>query len=260
MQRTLLFYFWSAALLWSPALAQNGESSEQELQVIEVKKGDTLAKISQKYLEDPAQWPALLKYNKIANPNLIRPGMKLKVPANLGKKPAAVVIQKSGSAQYARAGENAWKEVFIKLGLFTEDRLRTGVASIVHLLLTNQTVLRVQPESLILINKMDKKTQETIFTLQGGGLHALVPDLRKAGGRLSVVTPTAVAAVRGTEFELFTNAEKSGLACFAGEVAVSAQKVTVAVPEGMGTFVEKGKPPLTPFRLPPPPEIARGEP
>lgn len=239
-----------------PLLAQEQDTEAEKLQVIEVKKGDTLAKISKQYLEDPSQWPALLKYNKISNPNLIQPGMKLKVPASLGKKPAAVVVYKRGKAQYTRAGESIWKEVFIKLGLYSEDQVRTGPLSTVHLQLSNRTVLRLQPESYIIVNKVDKNSRDAVFTLQEGSLHAAVPNLRKSGGSLSVRTPSAVAAVRGTVFELSSSATSSGLACYEGQVDVSAQKITVQVPSGMGTFVEKGKPPMQPFKLPAPPEIS----
>lgn len=248
-----LLYIFAAALGVTAAF---GEAEADKLQVIEVKQGDTVSKISKKYLEDPSQWPALLKYNKIANPNLIQPGMKLKVPANLGKKPSAVVIFKSGKAQFARAQESAWKEVFIKLGLYSEDQVRTGALSSVHLQLSNMTILRLQPESYIIVNKVDKNAKETIFTLQQGRLQAQVENMKKTGGHLMVRTPTSVAAVRGTIFELNTTEAESGLACFEGQVDVSAQKVTVQVPQGMGTFVEKGKPPMKPFALPQPPQIS----
>ncbi|MFO1478816.1 MAG: FecR domain-containing protein [Turneriella sp.] len=236
------------------------EAEAEKLQIIDVKKGDTLSKISKKYLEDPSQWPALLKYNQISNPNLIQPGMKLKVPASLGKKPAAIVVYKSGKAQYARAQENTWKEVFVKLGLYSEDQVKTGAASTVHLQLSNQTILRLQPQSFIIINKIEKNSRDAVFTLQEGNLHASVESMRKSGGRLMVRTPSAVAAVRGTVFELQASAQSSSLACHEGQVDVSAQKVTVEVPAGMGTFVEKGKAPLKPFKLPPPPEISVTEP
>jgi hypothetical protein len=235
------------------------EGEADKLQIIDVKKGDTLSKISKKYLEDPSQWPALLKYNQISNPNLIQPGMKLKVPASLGKKPAAVVVYKSGRAQYARAQESVWKEVFVKLGLYSEDQVKTGPASTVHLQLSNQTILRLLPQSFIIVNKVDKNSRDAVFTLQEGSLHASAESMRKAGGRLTLRTPVAVAAVRGTVFELSASAKESGLACYEGQVDVSAQKVTVEVPAGMGTFVEKGKAPLTPFKLPQPPEISAGE-
>lgn len=238
------------------ALPLFAQEEADKLQVIEVKRGDTLSKISKKYLEDPSQWPALLKYNQVANPNLIQPGMKLKVPAALGKKPAAVVIYKSGKAVFARAQENAWKEIYIKLGLYSEDQVKTGQHATVHLQLSNQAVLRLQPETFVIVNKADKNSKDTIFTLQEGRLQAQAEGLRKNGGQLAIRTPSAVAAVRGTIFELNATKTDSGLACYEGQVDVSAQKVTVQVPTGMGTYVEKGKAPLRPFMLPLPPQVS----
>lgn len=256
--KLMMRFILSMILLTVPGVLAAQDDTEK-LQIIEVKRGDTLSKISRKYLEDPSQWPALLKYNHVSNPNLIQPGMKLKVPANLGKKPAAVVVYKSGRAQYARAQENSWKEVAIRLALFSGDQVKTAAASSVHLQLSNMTVLRLQPESLIIVNKVDKNSRDAVFTLQEGNLHANVENMRKSGGRLSIRTPSAVAAVRGTVFDLSATARDSGLACHEGQVDVSAQKVTVAVPAGMGTYAEKGKPPMKPFRLPLPPEVTAGE-
>lgn len=245
-----------AVILTVPVIATE---EAEKLQIIEVKRGDTLSKISKKYLEDPSQWPALLKYNQVANPNLIQPGMKLKVPAALGKKPAAVVIFKSGKASYARAQESAWKDVFVKLGLYSEDQVKTGPLSSVHLQLSNQTILRLQGDTFIIVNKSDKNSHDTIFTLQEGRLQAQAEGMRKTGGQLAIRTPSAVAAVRGTVFELSASPKDSGLACYEGQVDVSAQKVTVKVPTGMGTHVEKGKAPLKPFKLPAPPQVSAAE-
>lgn len=255
--RNLFIRLILALLIAAPFLAAQEEAAK--LQEIEVKKGDTLSKISKKYLEDPSQWPALLKYNQVANPNLIQPGMRLKVPANLGKKPAAVVVFKSGPAQFSRAQEAQWKEIFIKLGLYSEDQIKTGPFSSVHLQLANASVLRLQPETFIIVNKADKNSKDTIFTLQNGRLQAQVESMKKTGGRLSIRTPSMVAAVRGTVFEVNATSKDAGLACHEGQVDVSAQKVTVPVPRGMGTFVEKGKPPMKPFRLPAPPEVSPAE-
>lgn len=232
----------------------------EEFQIVEVKRGDTLAKISKKYLEDPRQWPALLKYNKIANPNLIQPGLKLKVPANLAKQKAqvvAVVIFKTGNAQYARAKKKSWHAVFVKLGLYVEDQIKTAAYASVHLQLSNRAVLRIQPESHIIVNKVERDGDNTIFTMDQGRIFAYVQGLKKGNSGLQIRTPSAVAAVRGTVFDLSADDKSSGLACHEGQVDVSAQNVTVEVPEGTGTFVKKGEPPMQPFRLPAPPQVTR---
>ena len=224
-------------------------------QVIEVKKGDTLSKISKKYLEDPSQWRALLKFNAISNPNLIQPGMQLKIPASLEKKAIARVVYKKGEVVFTRFPEEQWKDLALKLGLYVNDKVKTLASSTVHLELSNRSVLRLLSESIIVINKASPSDKDAIFSLQRGRLQANVHGLKETGSQLTLRTPTMVAAVRGTIFDVETSNQESGLACFDGLVDVSAQGVTVNVPAGMGTFVEKGKAPMTPFRLPPPPTV-----
>ena len=69
-------------------------------------------------------------------------------------------------------------------------------------------------------------------------------------------TPAAIADVKGTEFITEVDEkENTSLGCYEGKVAVSAQNVTVEVNAGYATFVEKGKPPMTPFLIPEAPKI-----
>ena len=72
----------------------------------QVISGDTLSKISKEHLSDPRKWRELLKYNQIESPNLIKPGLALKIPDFLSKSkkqeskieaPIAKVISKVGS-------------------------------------------------------------------------------------------------------------------------------------------------------------------
>ena len=49
----------------------------------EVQKGDTLQKISKKFYDTYRKWPQILEANKdvVKNPNRIKPGMVLQIPA-----------------------------------------------------------------------------------------------------------------------------------------------------------------------------------
>ena len=64
------------------------------LQEITGKDGDTLWSVSNHYLKNPQSWPEILKYNNLpsSDPNIILPGMKLRVPIllikeNLARRP-----------------------------------------------------------------------------------------------------------------------------------------------------------------------------
>lgn len=48
-----------------------------------VQKGDSLSKIAEKY---GTTWQVLAEYNNIANPSLIYPGQKIKIPSDAKEK------------------------------------------------------------------------------------------------------------------------------------------------------------------------------
>ncbi len=54
-------------------------------QIYEVMAGDSLSKISKKFYGDAKQWKRIFEANRdqIKNPDLIRPGQKLKIPAKI---------------------------------------------------------------------------------------------------------------------------------------------------------------------------------
>jgi len=60
-------------------------ATEKKHITVEVTQGDTLWGIAVKYLENPGQWKEILEYNRLENPDVIYPGMKLKIPATLLK-------------------------------------------------------------------------------------------------------------------------------------------------------------------------------
>jgi len=65
-----------------PVATKNMPPSQEGIivQEIDVKKGDTLYKISRKFSGNGMYFPQILLFNSIHNPNLIYPGNKLKVP------------------------------------------------------------------------------------------------------------------------------------------------------------------------------------
>lgn len=80
------------------------------------------------------------------------------------------------------------------------DRIRTGLDSRAEIGLDGEHVIELGPRSEFVLARLDRK--EPVFTL---GLGSLLAKLRSslfgsAGGRAEIRTPTAVAAVRGTEF------------------------------------------------------------
>ncbi|MCK4802376.1 LysM peptidoglycan-binding domain-containing protein, partial [bacterium] len=104
-------------------------AQEERVELIEVtvKKGDTLHKFAEIYLQDPSRWPEIYKYNKalVKNPHLILPAMKIKVPVGLLKDEIADIIRIRNKVRTRKRGESEWERAVLRMRLFSEDGIRT---------------------------------------------------------------------------------------------------------------------------------------
>ncbi|TGK06789.1 LysM peptidoglycan-binding domain-containing protein [Leptospira semungkisensis] len=262
-------------------LAEPKKGVHEDVFEYKVKKNDTLSKIAKEFLQDPRNWKELLKYNEIPNPSLIREGTTLFIPGFLRKDtisatgeriepnsgPAAVADFQKGQVQYSRdfapSGLPAsWTKLSKDQILNTEDWVQTGPNSSSKLLFTkNGTVVELREKTLTRIMKTNADSMAnfkmnkdgSILELKSGYLEAKVPP-KKAGDEIrkfTVVTPTAVVGVRGTELYVnMVDSDTTAVGCYKGELEVSAEGKTVAVPAGFGTNVVRGQAPSKPEKLP----------
>jgi len=78
------------------------------------------------------------------------------------------------------------------------DRVETGANSRVEIALEADSVMDLGPDSVLDVESMS--VERSVFELSLGSLVAKIKSLVSRRGGLSIRTPTAVAAVRGTEF------------------------------------------------------------
>ncbi|MCR9140912.1 MAG: LysM peptidoglycan-binding domain-containing protein [bacterium] len=232
-------------------------NAQKDFTEITVAKGETLSVIAKKHLDDPKRWRELLKYNNVPKPDLIYPGMKLKIPDFLARRPIARVNYTRIVAEYFTAAASKWGPTRVDLNLFSKDRVRTREAGLLRLEIKNGLLTLGKNTIIVLDNKILEEQSSTRVLLQKGRLHS---SFRSQKGSkfpgLSIETPAAVASVRGTELVTTVDeAENTTVGCYKGLVEVGAQGKTVEVPAGYGTFVKKGQPPSEPFLLPTAPQI-----
>lgn len=115
----------------------------------------------------------------------------------------------------------------------------------------------IQPNSSIEIAKSYQYTGlgevVTELALSIGRTEVLANRNRNVNSHLEIQTPSAVAAVRGTEFRVGIEGENRQLALqekLEGKVAFSASGSEVLVAQGFGSVAEFGKAPLPPVALP----------
>jgi LysM repeat protein len=141
----------------------------EEFLEYKVVKGDTLSKVCKNYLSDPKKWRDLLQYNSIASPNLISPGMILKIPDGLRKKivstpivPIAKLQNKSGLIRLKKPDFEEWFDGIIDKELYQDDLLRTGEDSTAEILFKAepQATIFLEEKSIMKIRKDEIKSIE----------------------------------------------------------------------------------------------------
>jgi LysM repeat protein len=96
----LVFLYLVGFIFIQTALAQGAASSAASLHI--VRPGESLASIARRY---GVQWKEIASLNNLADPNRIRPGIQLRIPAGQPEKQTAPA---SGSYRVAR-GDSLWK-------------------------------------------------------------------------------------------------------------------------------------------------------
>ncbi|MFO7543135.1 MAG: FecR domain-containing protein [Thiobacillus sp.] len=226
-----------------------------------LRPGDTLIGVAQRYLERPADWPRVMQHNHILNPFLLVPGSTLRIPyAWLRHVPApAVVVAVSGQARVSLpdASERA---------LLAGERLPAGTA--LSTAANSSATLRFADGSVMVLQPRARLVLDTVSVYEGGGMVDTRVRLqqgrveiganprRTSGSRLQVITPSAVAAVRGTRFRVSAEAEVTREETLEGAVGLEAAGQQVRVDENQGSLAETGKPPLPPVPLLPAPDVS----
>lgn len=56
------------------------KSTNDDVKIVTIKKGDTLWALATEYLKEPSKWPWFKEYNEYTNPHLIYPGEEMQIP------------------------------------------------------------------------------------------------------------------------------------------------------------------------------------
>lgn len=174
-----------------------------------VRPGDTLATIGARALADPDDWRGLARRNGIKDPERLVPGSTILIPAGqLRREPVgATVVAFSGSVRIA--GQKAALGRPVAAG----DIIATGPNSFVTLALADGSRITLPSQSRIRVEVLDRIVLdgrlERRFRLESGRGEFSVAPKQQADDRFLVRTPVAVAAVRGTEFDIDTDGSDS---------------------------------------------------
>ncbi len=224
-----------AAQLFTSAVAQD------EL-ALEVRPGDTLIGISQRYLDLPERWPELKRLNRIANDRRLRPGSQLRIPLDWlrwSELPAEVVyvngVVTGGNGPLA-AGMRLKAGDSFDTGAQGALTLRLPDGAIVVFAPMTQAGLGVSREAL------GTGIRATSIELRSGSAETTATPLKAPASRFEIRTPRVVTAVRGTRFRVAADGEVSRHEVLAGQVVVTgAAPDPLSVAQGQGVRADAGR-------------------
>ncbi len=219
-----------------------------------VKPGDHPWNLAERFLKRPEMGLQLKTINNIPDDRNILPGFKLRVPkAWLRLKPMQIqVVGVSGAAIVLQRG----KEEPLRLGAVLQAPavVTTGVNASAGLLFSDGSRVLVRGQSEVQLKQVDQQAMSGVnlveLLLTKGALENQIIPMDDSGGRFEIRTPAAVAAVRGTNFRVNTDAGVLRTEVLAGRVSVANPGGEVFAQSGEGSLVRShGVPPEDPIRL-----------
>lgn len=199
----------AALALSGPVFAQAQPQAERSLPYV-VKPSDKLIRLSRELLADPRDWTKVARFNRLRDPNLVRPGQRLEIPLSLLKSQDAQARLLSAEGSVASSTGTLQAGAQLAEG----SRVETGANSTAVLELGDGSRVKLLPGSLaeIVSNRgyamrdPAGTAQQTWYSglirLVHGSLEAAANRLANRATPMEIVTPTSVVGVRGTEFRV----------------------------------------------------------
>ena len=170
-----------------------------------VHQHDTLIDIAQRYLNSAADWHLLQSINHVRATRRLVPGSTLRMPLDRVRRTAvsAVVSYALGETSLAGVGGG------LDLPLLAGDRVvegnvvKVGLKSYLTLQMPDKSLVHLDAGSTVkvagLCQMLDGAVHMAFMRLSKGRVESTVSH-QQPGSRFEVVTPLAVAGVRGTRF------------------------------------------------------------
>ncbi len=248
----------SLCLLW-PVLS----AAEEAYWEYTLRPGDSIWKIAKTYTTSANNWRKIKDFNKVAGGQdlVMRPGTRIRIPVSLLKaQPAhASVVAVSGDVSIVRKnGQQSAATTTSKLQ--SGDEIITGANASVTLRFADGSELLLLANSHAQMDTLSAHGNngmiDTRVRLNAGRIDTRVNKQRKAS-RYEIITPAAVAAVRGTAFRISADGDIMRNEVTEGAVAVSAGNEAKTLDAGFGIVAQKDQPLPEPVKLLPAPELSK---
>ncbi len=154
------------------------------------------------------------------------PGEKEEIiPETKVRAHKAVITYLSGQGQVKKRQGSSWMAAQPNMILYEGDQIKILSKSRAEIILDNQSVVRLAENSLLTIAKIEEvpaaKRQATSLDLSLGRLWTKATKFFNPGSRYEVRTPTAIAGVQGTTYQVIVaESRETKVKVYQGEVSV----------------------------------------
>jgi hypothetical protein len=220
--------------------------------------GDNPWNLSERLLVDMSYWPRLVAHNRIIDDRRLPPGSTLRIPrAWLKLRSASVQLGAlTGEVEFDQG--QGWIAAQSGSPLAPGTRLRTGDQGSAALRLADGAQVLMRGASEIRLIEADTAGNGALLLrieLLRGRLENAVHPLRATGGRFEIVTPSAITAVRGTEFRISADAQTTRSEVLDGAVLFGNRLGNVTLGAATGSLAARDEAPRRPQALLPPPTL-----
>ncbi len=223
-----------------------------------VRPQDTISGVTSQYLKSDITWPLLARYNQLVNPDSIQPGQQLRIPYKWlsMKQSHAQLVTFSGQVRI-QVTESTWRNAQPGDTIQIGQSIHVGPLSSALLQFADASQLVMQPDTRVTMDTLstyaDGFMVDTQLRLQAGRVEVHANPQARKGQKFQVVTPAAVASVRGTQFLVEVQQLQTVQQTMTGQVEFQTAQGSVLVPQGFGSAVKPGEKPSEPERVKPAP-------
>lgn len=233
-------------LAW-PAAAQTAVASPQaaESVIYEIKRGENLYTLAERYLDRIGSASVVQKLNGIADPRKIATGKRLRIPLSiLRSEPlTARIVSMRGTVRVQQGARSIDAKPDAQLPQGTV--IETGEDGFISLALPNGSRTSLPTRSRLSIVHLRRflltQSVDYDFLVEAGKANTKAAPFGSGGGLFRIRTPRAVAAVRGTEFRVGAIDEASLVEVLEGTVAAGLSELaSVPIALGFGAVIANG--------------------
>lgn len=155
---------------------------------------------------------------------------------------AGVIVSAKGGEELRILREGHWRPAVVTQDVLGGDTLKTGELGALGITFADQTTIRLGRQSTLVVNAIASSPEQgtTELTLPGGAVWARAS---RGGSGVKVNTPAAAAAIRGTDWSLNVQGDRTALVVMEGEIELSNPQGSVIVRQGEAASARIGEKP-----------------